>query len=163
MGWRYVAYVEGEVSLSLSIEPMVKGDDRVYVPNEAIWLKQAPSWTRERRSQILSRVKAVAWNRKLTWQECECPLSLGPYRVVPGSLESTSGGRALEDQRLFENGGKATHEQAHRIWQEAARMFAEQARGTVTIFMSEVIPDSVFQAVELPALKKNPNVTLVFK
>ena len=29
MGWRYVTYVEGDVSLWLSIEPMVKGDDRV--------------------------------------------------------------------------------------------------------------------------------------
>jgi len=42
-------------------------------------------------------------------------------------------------------------------------MFAEQAKGSVTIYASEVIPNSVFQAVELPALKKNPNVTLVFK
>jgi len=78
-------------------------------------------------------------------------------------LESTPGGRALEDRRLFEAGSKVTHERAHEMWHEAARMFAEQAKGKVTIFMSEVIPDSVFQAVELPALKKNPNVTLDFK
>jgi hypothetical protein len=163
MGWRYVAYVDGDVSLSLSIEPMVEGDDRVYVPNEASWLKEAPSWTRERRAEVLSRLKSVAWNRKLTWQECECPLSVGPHAVIRGSLESTPGGRALEDRRLFETGSRVKHEQAHDLWNEAARMFAGQASGTVTIFMSEVIPDSVFQAVELPALKKNPNVTLVFK
>jgi len=41
MGWRYVAYTEGDVSLSLSIEPVVKGDDRVYVPSESSWLKVA--------------------------------------------------------------------------------------------------------------------------
>src|SRR5688572_13626505 len=112
MGWRYVTYVEGDVSLSLSIEPMVKGDDRVYVPNEASWLKEAPSWTRERRLEVLSRLKSVKWNRKLTWQECECPLSLGPHEVIRGSLESTPGGRALEERRLFEPGSKVKHEQA---------------------------------------------------
>lgn len=163
MGWRYVAYIEGDISLWLSIEPMVKGEDRVYVPNEASWLKAGPSWTRERRLEVLSRLKSVKWNRKLTWQECECALSLDPYKVIPGSLESTSGGRALEDQRLFEPGSKTTHEQAHKMWQDGARMFAEQARGRVTIFATGVIPDSVFGVVELPALKKNPNVTLVFK
>lgn len=163
MGWRYVSYTEGNVSLHLSIEPMVKGDDRVYVPNESSWLKVTPSWTSEQRSRILSRLKSYPWNRKLTWQECDCPLSLGPHEVIRGSLESTPGGQALEDERLFEPGSKITHEQAHEKWHQAARMFAEQARGNVTIFMSEVVPDSVFQAVELPALKKNPNVTLIFK
>lgn len=163
MGWRYVAYTEGDVSLSLSIEPMAKGNDRVYVPNESSWLNVTPSWTSERRAEILSRLKSYSWNRKLTWQECDCPLSLGPHEVLPGSLESTPGGQALEEQRLFEPSSKATHEQAHKKWHQAARMFAEQAGGTVTIFMSEVIQDSVFQAIELPALKKNPNVTLIFK
>lgn len=69
----------------------------------------------------------------------------------------------MEDQRLFEPGSPYTHEQAHEIWHEVVRKFVGQAKGKVTIFMSEVIPDSVFQAVELPALKENPNVTLVFK
>jgi hypothetical protein len=163
MGWRYVSYSEGDVSLSLSIEPMVKGADRVYVPDEASWLKAMPSWTSAQRSQVLSRLKSIPWNRKLSWQECECPLSVGPIKVIRGSLESTEGGRALEARRLFEPGSKVTHEEAHEEWHTAARMFAAQARGIVTIFMSEVIADSVFQAIELPELKKNPNVTLVFK
>jgi len=163
MGWRYVGYIEGDVSLTLQIEPMVKGDDRVYVPNESNWVKVTPSWTGERRDEILSRLESHMWNRKLTWQECDCPLILGPHEMIPGSLESTPGGQALEEQRLFEEGSKTTHEQAHQKWHEASRMFAEQASGTVTIFMTRVVPDSVFQAIELPALKKNPNVTLIFK
>ena len=114
MGWRYVEYREGDISLSLPIEPMVKGDDRVYVPDEASWLKGAPSWKRERISEVLTRLRSVAWNRKLTWQECECPFSLGPNQVIPGSLESTAGGSELEDRRLFEPGSKVTHEQAHK-------------------------------------------------
>jgi hypothetical protein len=164
MGWRYVAYTEGDVSLSLQIEPMVKGNDLVYVPSESSWLKETPSWRSERRSEILSRLKSYPWNRKLTWQECDdCTLRLGPHKVLRGSLESTSGGQALEEERLFEPGSKVTHKQAHEKWHEAARMFAEQARGIVTIFAPELIPNSVFQAIELPALKKNPHVTLVFK
>jgi hypothetical protein len=161
MGWRYVSYIENDVSVALSIEPMVKGDDRVYVPNETNWLKGAPALARERRAEILERLKSVAWNRKLSWQECECPLTSDT--VISGSLESTPGGQVLENRRLFEPGSKITHEQAHEIWHDAARMFAEQAKGKVTIFMSEVIPNSVFQAVELPTLKKNPNVNLIFK
>ena len=163
MGWRYVSYSEGDVSLSLSIEPMVKGADRVYVPDQPSWLKDAPSSTRESRAEVVSRLKSVAWNRKLEWQECECSLMLGQHNVIPGVLESTPGGRALEERRLFEPGSKITHAEAHKIWHEAARMFAEMAKGSVRIYMKELIPDSVFEAVELPALKKNPNVTLVFK
>jgi len=163
MGWRYVAYSEGEIALSLSIEPMVKGADRVYVPDGPSWAKDAPSWTVERRAEVLARLKSVAWNRKLEWRECECPLSLGQHEVLRGSLESTPGGRALEERRLFEPQSKVPHEKAHDLWHQAARMFASQAKGSVTIYMSEVIPDSVFQAVELPALKENPNVTLVIK
>ena len=163
MGWRYVSYVEGDVSLWLLIEPMVKGDDHVYVPNEASWLKGAPSETGRRRLEILSRLKSIAWNRNLAWHDCECPLHFGPHEVIHGTLESTPGGRALEDRRLFEPGSKVKHDHAHDLWHEAARMFAEQAKGTVTIFMGEVVPNSVFQAIELPTLKKNPQVTLVFK
>ena len=164
MGWRYVKYLEKDVFLRLSIEPMVKGNDRVYVPNQAEWLKNAPAGARDKRSKILARLKSVAWNRRLDWSDCECPFSkLGPDEFFRGSLESTEGGRALEGRHLFEPGSKLPYRQANKLWHDASRMFAEEARGKVTIFMSELIPNSVFQAIELPTLKKNPNVTLVFK
>src|SRR6185503_13707229 len=110
MGWRYVAYAEGDVSFELQIEPMVKGNDVVYVPNEASWLRKDPSWTKERRAEVLSRLKSAAWNRKLSWPEGDYSLILGPHTVIRGSLESTPGGKALEDQRFFEPGSKVTHE-----------------------------------------------------
>lgn len=164
MGWRYVTYLEKDAFLTLSIEPMVKGNDHIYVPNQAEWLKSAPPWARDARSQILNRLKSVAWNRRLDWLDCECPFSkLAPGEFIRGSLESTEGGRALENRRLFEPGSKLSYKDANTLWHSAARMFAEQASGKVTIFMAEVIPDSVFQAIELPTLKKNPNVTLIFK
>lgn len=170
MGWRYVAYVEKDkdASLSFVIEPMVKGADLVYVPNELNWLRSAPSWARERRSEILARLKSVAWNRKLTWRETEGSVSVvdpDSDTAVPGSLESTPGGRELEDRRMFEPGSKYTHEEAHKIWHEGARMYSELVKGEVKIFMGgkPAIKDSVFEAIELPTLKKNPNVTLVFK
>ena len=83
--------------------------------------------------------------------------------MIRGTLESTPGGQALGERRLFEPGSKTTHQEAHKVWHEGARMFAEQAKGSVTIYAREVVANSVFQTVELPTLKKNPNVTLVFK
>ena len=164
MGWRYVGYREGDASLSLQIEPMVKGGDLVYVPGESGWLRTAPDWARQRRAEILSRLKSVKWNRKLEWTESDKSrvgsLALDP---IPGSLESTPGGRALERMRMFQPGSDVSHERAHEMWHEAARVFASQARGTATIFMRGVVPNSVFQAIELPELKKNLNVTLIFK
>lgn len=34
--------------------------DRVYVPDEAHWLKGAPAGAREKRAEILNRLKSVA-------------------------------------------------------------------------------------------------------
>jgi hypothetical protein len=166
MGWRYVSYIEGECSLSLSIEPMVRGDDRVYVPDESGWRSEAPPWAADRQAEILERLQSVPWNRKLTWQERGCSFSrLGPNLddAMPGSLESMPGGRALENMRMFEPGSLVTHQEAHKMWHDAQRISIKLASGPVTIEMTEVIPGSVFQSVVLPALKKNPNVRLVFK
>jgi hypothetical protein len=164
MGWRYVRYVEGGEGIAFQIEPMVKGGDLVYVPAEGIWSSTAPDWARQRRTEILSRLKSVKWNRKLEWRESDKSrvrdLLVNP---IPGSLESTPGGRSLEERRMFDPASDVSSERAHEMWCEAARDFVRQAKGAATIIMTSVVPDSVFQAIELPELKKNPNVTLVFK
>jgi hypothetical protein len=64
---------------------------------------------------------------------------------------------------LFEPGSRLTHEEAHKVWHEGARMFARQVKGSVKIFMKQVIPGSVFQEIELPTLLENPNAKVKFK
>jgi hypothetical protein len=166
MGWRYIAYVEGDAWLSLPIEPMFRGHDIVYVPDEENWLKEAPPWARERRGEILQRLMSVAWNRNTNWLEGKYSFSLlGPNLddAVPNTLEAMPGGRALENMRMFEPGSKVPHEQAHKLWHEATRMAAQQASGEVSVYSYEMIPNSVFKVIVLPTLKENPRVTISFK
>lgn len=164
MGWRFVSYGEQGLWLSFQIEPMFKGPDTVYFPDETAWSQSAPSWAEERRAEILSRLESVPWKRKLTWSESadgKVSLSRTPDEPVPHSLEATPAGRLLERLRLFEPGCISSHGLSHKLWHWAARKFAETARGQVNIFMKdEPIPGSVFEAVELPALRANPRVTL---
>lgn len=164
MGWRFVAYGEQGRWLSLQIEPMAKGPDIVYVPNESVWSESAPPWAQERRDEILARLESVPWKRKLTWSESDygtVSSSRKPNEPVPHSLEATPVGRILERLRLFEPGGISSHDFSHKLWHWAARKFAETARGEVNLFMrDEPIRDSVFESVELPALRANSHVTL---
>ena len=163
MGWRYVTYVEGHSSLSFQIEPMAVGADVVYIPDAQAWSRGAPSWASSCASKILDRLKSLAWRRELEWSESGDSSFLTSDAPVPGSLESTPGGLQLEAERLFHPGSALTHAQAHEVWHMAERRFAEAARGKVTIFAGGVNPKSVFGAVQLPALRANPNVTLDFK
>jgi hypothetical protein len=163
MGWRFVTYSQEQGALSFQIEPMVKGPDVVYVPDQATWAKAAPAWAQPLAPDILARLKSVAWKRELLWQESDGAPFLKSDKPVPGSIESTKGGQYLEQQRMFDPNSPFTHAQCHEVWHQACRKFAGAASGRVTLFASTVIPDSVFQAVELPALRANPNVTLDFK
>ena len=163
MGWRYVTYVEGQRLLSFQIEPMAVGADIVYIPDLQTWSRSAPSWASARASEILARLKSVAWRRELEWSESVDASFLTSDRPVPGSLESTPGGQHLEAQRLFYPESTLTHAQAHAVWHLAEHRFAEAARGRVTIVANGVNPKSVFGAVALPALRANPSVTLDFK
>ncbi len=164
MGWRSVSYGEQGEWLSFGIEPMAKGPDIVYVPNESAWSQSAPPWALQRRAEILGRLKSVPWNRKLTWPETSkgtVSSGIRSDKPVLHSLETTLAGRLLERLRLFEPGGRVPHSISHKLWHWAARKAAEAATGQVNIFIQgPPIPDSVFDVVELPAIQSNPNVTL---
>jgi hypothetical protein len=163
MGWRYVTYREGRNALTLQIEPMAQGADVVYVPDAERWASGAPAWARARAAEIVERLKSIAWNRELVWRVVPVSGFLEGDLPIAGSLESTPAGRQLEQLRLFEPNGRFTHAQNHEVWRTACRRFAEGATGRVTIFADTVVPDSVFQVIELAALKANPNVTLDFR
>ncbi|AGZ49000.1 hypothetical protein B1T45_28275 [Mycobacterium kansasii] len=51
-----------------------------------------------------------------------------------------------------------------RFWDEAARAYAENAAGTVTAIVGcDVRPDNIWQRVEVPRLRNNPNVTRIIQ
>ena len=163
MGWRYVKYQDQRGVLIFSIDPMVKGSDVVNIPSEEIWSNTAPAWASKSAKEVLDRLKSVTWHRNLNWVETENAKFIQADKLpIPGSLESTPGGKKLESYRLFHPASQLTHDQAHEIWHTAARRFAESAHGQVTIFANQVNPNSVFGAIEVPTLKTNPNVTLVW-
>lgn len=165
MGWRYVSYTEKSSIVSFQIEPMNKIPDVVYFPSSSKWKDTSPIWCRDKREEILNRLRNVRWNRQLIWEENDRNefLSFDPSHPLPGSLESTPGGREFESKNLFDPDATLTKEQAKEIWLKMVRLFAEQAKGKVTLFANEVIVGSVFQEIELPILKQNRNVSLEFK
>jgi hypothetical protein len=163
MGWRYIKYIESENFVSFQIEPMTVGADLVYIPNTETWLRNAPDWAKQKAAEIINRLKSVQWNRELQWIEDPNSVFQISDNAVPGSLESTPGGSQLESGFFFHPGAKMSFPQARQVWCMAARKFAEAARGRVTIFQGGVIPNSVFQQIELPALRSNVNVTLDLK
>ncbi|MFG0329407.1 MAG: hypothetical protein ACF8PN_05845 [Phycisphaerales bacterium] len=165
MGWRYVACDTGAYRFAMLIEPMMRGPDLVYTPDESIWRDTAPRAVRGRLDDILARLRSTPWNRQLVWRATGnvAPISIERHllHVRPGSLESTPAGRELEHEWYFEPGGTIPFEQARKLWIELDRKFVSAATGAVTIDAeNEGAPGSVFREVELPLLKANPKVTL---
>ncbi|MBU3112724.1 hypothetical protein [Clostridium lacusfryxellense] len=165
MGWRFIKYTDGNKAIMFVIEPMVGVPDLVYLPDEESWKNYAPNWAKNNYSEIISYIKLIPWNRKLQWNitpTCSIPdYNDNSDAAAPGSLESTSGGRQMENENLFKPGGVINHQQAHVIWERLETRFAQQAQGEVKLFVNDIIPKSVFAEVSLPALKDNPNIQLV--
>ena len=165
LNWRALTYQEGTQFLSLQVEPMNQGPCRVYVPTQAAWQRQAPAWAQGRRDEILQRVRSIAWNRDLDWPESDHSTvsDLHATTPVPGSLESTQGGQQLQNLWLFHPDSPARWSKADskRAWLAGAEQMCLQLSGEVPVHISEVIPGSVYQDVELPALRRNPRVRVV--
>jgi hypothetical protein len=162
MNWQSIVYREGSRGISIQIEPMFDVADIVYVPDAAAWSRTAPPWASSRRDEILARLKVPGWHRSLEWRESSDSALSTRLTPVPGGLESTPGGREFLQKRLFDPGSELTAEQAREIWQMLVRRFALAARGEVHLFVDGAPKGSVFEKVAVPALKQNPNVTLVW-
>lgn len=78
------------------------------------------------------------------------------------TLEMTRGGKYLDNLNLFENGSPLTGDQASQIWARLSERYAQNASGNVYGFVSGARTNSIFNTVEYPALKLNPNVTNIF-
>lgn len=164
MGWQVLTYREGGQSLSLQIEPMHDGACLVLLPGPKTWRETAPAWARDRRAQIQKRLRQLAWNRDLVWME-DVRAKFWPRSVlnpVPGSLQSTPGGRELERMWLFQPDCPKgwSRQDSKRAWFAATEQMCQCTAGPVTVSQTAIVPGSVVQALVLPALRRNPRVTL---
>lgn len=75
------------------------------------------------------------------------------------TIAQTPGGRYLEELDLYSPNPPVTMEQADALWARLSERYAESASGTVTAYVHNPQPESIWTQHELPALEKNPNVT----
>jgi hypothetical protein len=87
---------------------------------------------------------------------------------VAGDIAASQGGTTLEqlakargiDLPVWDAGNPASVQ----AWQDASRAFAGNAQGTVRAVIGDSLrPGNVWETVELPALKANPNVTQIIR
>jgi len=166
MWYRFVTYREGANVLSLDVDVMAEGPDIVFVPSAQVWNQSAPPFAQDRRDQIVERLKGLKWNRELLWEESDaasCSTHDPSSSTVPGSIESTPGGKFIEQQNLFGPDSPVSFSEARTLWSQAEMQYAALASGRVTLFVSTARANSMFKLVSLPALQRNPNATLDFK
>ncbi len=78
------------------------------------------------------------------------------------TLEMTSGGKVLDDMKLFEQSSPLTPAQATQVWSRLSQRYAQQAAGDVFCFVTGARPTGVFTTVELPELKKNKKIGNIY-
>jgi hypothetical protein len=72
------------------------------------------------------------------------------------TLEMTHGGQYLDSLKLFD---RYSNKQAILPWERLSERFAQGASGGVSAFADTSRPASVFNRIEYPILRENPNVT----
>jgi hypothetical protein len=75
------------------------------------------------------------------------------------TIEQTPGGRHFDELDLYGPNPPVTVAQADAVWARLSERYAEGASGTVTAYVHNPRPHSIWAEHELPALEKNPNVT----
>ena len=78
------------------------------------------------------------------------------------TLEITEGGKYLDDLHLFSNESALTTEQAANVWKKLSERYAQGASGNAYGFVKGSRDGSIFNTVEYPALKSNPDITNIF-
>ena len=78
------------------------------------------------------------------------------------TLEMTPGGKFLDDLKLFEAGSPLKPEQARQVWVRLSQRYAAQAAGNVFCFVVGARSTGVFTTVELPELKKNLKIGVMY-
>ena len=69
IAFRYIKYFEGENTLQFQVDPKLKEPSVIHIPSEENWASEVPEWARQRREEILSRIRSKCAHMELEWKE----------------------------------------------------------------------------------------------
>ena len=69
ISFRYIKYLEGKNAIEFQVDPGLKTPSIVHIPSEERWRAELQSWARDRREEILDRVKIKCSHMNCEWRE----------------------------------------------------------------------------------------------
>ena len=69
IAFRYIKYIEGKNSIEFQVNPGLKDPTVVHIPSSKKWNSVVPEWARNRREEILDRVKPKCTHLDCEWRE----------------------------------------------------------------------------------------------
>lgn len=69
LSFGYILYAEGKNTIELKVDPGLKNPTVINVPSESRWKEEMPDWCRDRRDQILERIKPKCVHLNCEWKE----------------------------------------------------------------------------------------------
>jgi ribose 5-phosphate isomerase B len=69
ISFRYIKYMERKGSIEFGVDPGLKRPSIVHIPSPERWDSELPEWTKNRRDEILDRVKSKCAHLQCEWKE----------------------------------------------------------------------------------------------
>jgi ribose 5-phosphate isomerase B len=69
IAFRYIKYIEGKDSIEFQVDPGLKTPSVIHVPSQDRWNSEIPEWARNRRAEIIDRVKEKTAHMKAEFRE----------------------------------------------------------------------------------------------
>ena len=68
IAFRFIKYIEGKNFLELRVDPGLKTPTVIHVPSSERWKSEMPLWAKDRRDEIIGRVKAKCSHMTCQWR-----------------------------------------------------------------------------------------------
>lgn len=161
MQWKKVKYIKKNNFMTFQIVPMIKDADIVILPTKKNWKTIENTFSQDERWEIIFLLERIKWKRDIKVREVDImPYVNKDIDIMQGTIESTTGYKALSNENLFDVHSQLNKMQVREIYLKLEERFAMAAQGIVTIPKETLIIGSVQKEYVIPILKKNPNVNL---
>lgn len=69
IAFRYIKYLEGNNTLEFKVDPGLKNPTVIHVPSRERWKSEIPTWAKDRREEIINRLKTKCSHMSCSWEE----------------------------------------------------------------------------------------------